>query len=136
MKVTTKERNSQEGGLFSHFLGPLMRVGLRLIKNVLKPFAKSVLILSGLTAAALATDAVMQMKIYASDMAKLIILNEEIKDIMEIVKHLEESGLLNKSVNKTIENKSKGQKSRFFGILLGILGASLLGIMLAVKGLI
>ena len=39
-------------------------------------------------------------------------------DIMKIVKSLEESGLLIKSVSEKIENKSKEQKVRFFGMLL------------------
>ena len=57
----------------------------------------------------------------------LIIFNEEMNDIMRIVKSLEESGLLIKGVNETIKNEAKEQKRGFLRILLGILGASLLG---------
>ena len=71
------------------------------MKNVLKPLAKSILIPSGLTAAASATDAAIDKKIFgsghpsdfASHTTTLIILNEEMNDIMKIVKSLEVSGL-------------------------------------------
>ena len=55
LKGTTEKTNSQEEGLLSNFLGPLMKVGLPLMKNVLTPLSKSVLISLGLTTAALAT---------------------------------------------------------------------------------
>ena len=44
---------------------------------------------------------------FGSGMTTLIILNREIEEIMKIVKFLEESGLLKKSVNETIENEAK-----------------------------
>ena len=47
--------------------------------------------------------------------------------IMKIVKSFEESGLLIKGVSETIKNEAKEQKERFLGILLGNLGANLLG---------
>ena len=53
--------------------------------------------------------------------------NEEMNDIMKIVKLLEESGLLIKGVSQTIKNELKEQKGGFTGMLLGTLGASLLG---------
>ena len=53
----------------------------------------------------------------------MIIPNEEINDIMKIVKSLEESGLLIKSVSKTIKNEAKEQKGEFRSMLLGTLGA-------------
>ena len=56
-----------------------------------------------------------------------IIPNEEMNDIMKIVKSFEESGLLIKGVSETIKNEAKEQKGRFLGILLGNLGANLLG---------
>ena len=70
-------------------------------KIVLKSLAQSVLIPLELTAAASATDAGIQKKI-RSRMTKLIISNEEIDDIMKIVKSLEESCLLIKAVSETI----------------------------------
>ena len=60
----------------------------------------------------------------------LIISNEEVNDIMKIVKFLEESGLLIKGVSETIQNEAREQKVRFLTMLLGTLGASLLGNLL------
>ena len=57
-------------------------------------------------------------------------------DILKIVKSLEESDLLIKSVNKTIKNKAEDQKGGFLVILLGTLGPSLLGNLLTGKGTI
>ena len=57
-------------------------------------------------------------------------------DIVKIIKSLEESGLLMKGVSKTIKNEAKKQKSGFLGMLLGTLGASLLGNLLAGKGVV
>ena len=67
------------------FLAPLIRAELTLIKSVLFSLAKSLLIPLGLTAAVSATVAAIQKKIYESGMTKLIISNEEMKDIMKIV---------------------------------------------------
>ena len=58
------------------------------------------------------------------------------KDILEIVKSLEDSGLLLKGVSETIKNEVKEQKGGFLSMLLGTLGASLLGNMLSGKGVI
>ena len=52
------------------------------------------------------------------------------KDIMKIVKELENSGILLKGVSKTIENETKEQRGGFLSMLLGTLGASLLGNLL------
>ena len=67
-------------------------------------------------------------------MTTLITFNEEMKDIMKIVKSLEESDLLIKDVSKTIQNEAKEQKGRFLSMLLGTLCASLLGNLLTDKG--
>ena len=72
------------------------------MKTVLKSLAKSVLIPLGLTAAASGTDAAIHKKMFGSGNTILIISNEEINDIMKIIKLLEESGLLIKSDSKTI----------------------------------
>ena len=74
------------------------------MKNVLKPLAKIVLIPLGLKAAALGTDAAIQNKLFGSGMSTLVLSNEEINDIMKIVKSLEESCLLIKGVSETIKN--------------------------------
>ena len=69
-----------------------------------------------------------------SGTATLIISNDEMDDILKIVKSLENSGLLLKGVSETIQHKAKEQRGRFFSMLLGTLGASLLGDILS-KGL-
>ena len=63
----------------------------------------------------------------------LIISNDEINDIIEIVKSLD-SGLLLKGVTETVQNEAKEQKGGFLSMLLGTLGASLLGNLLTGKG--
>ena len=105
-----------------------MSAGLPLMKNVLTPLAKSVLLLLGLTTAVSATDAAIQKKTFESSMTSLMISNEEMEDIMKIVKFLEEPGLC-----ETIKNEAKEQKGGFLGILLGTLATSILGSMLAGK---
>ena len=57
------------------------------------------------------------------------------EDIVKIVKSLEDSGLLLKEVTETVQNKVKEQKGGFLGMLLGSLGASLLGNILAGIGI-
>ena len=66
----------------------------------------------------------------------LITSNDDLIDIRKIIKSLEEPGLLIKGVSETIQNEVKEQKSGFFSMLLGILGASLLGNLLKSKGTI
>ena len=130
MKAATGKSITQEGGLLN-FLSTLMKVSLPIIKIVLTPLAKNVLMPSRLTAVASEENAAIQKKVYGSDLTILIILKEEMKDIVKIVKSLEESSLLIKDVSETIENESKVQKGGFLGILFCILGASVLGSMLA-----
>ena len=64
----------------------------------------------------------------------LIISNNEIEDIIKIVKSLEDSGLLLKGVTETVQNEVKEQKGGFLSMLLGTLGASLLGNLLTGRG--
>ena len=61
---------------------------------------------------------------------KLIIEEEDVNDIMKIIEALENSGILLKGVSKTIENETKEQRGGFLSMLLGTLGASLLGTLL------
>ena len=63
-----------------------------------------------------------------------IISNDEIGDIIKIVKFLEDSGLLLKGITEIVQNEVKEQKGGFLGMLLGTLGASLLGNLLKGKG--
>ena len=116
------------GSLLSKLAGPLMKVAIPLAKDVLAPL--------GITAAASAIDAGIQKKIHGSGTTTLIISNEEMNDIMKIVQALEDSNILLKGVTKTIKNETKEQKGGFLSMLLGTLGASLLGNLLARKGIV
>ena len=105
-----------------------MKVAMPLAKNVLAPL--------GLTAAMSASDGSIQKKIHGSGATKgagvkLIIEQEDMKDIMKIIKALENSGILLKGVSKTIKNETKEQRGGFLSMLLGTLGASLLGNLLS-----
>ena len=62
-----------------------------------------------------------------------VILNKEMDDIMKIFKSLRDSGLLIKGVSKTIKNETHEQKGEFLSMLLGTLGATLLGYLLTDK---
>ena len=89
----------QSGGFLGRLLGPLLKTGLPLMKNVMKPLAKSVLISLGLTAAASAGDAGIHEKILGSGNTALIKANDEMEDMIKTVKSLEDSGLSLKGVS-------------------------------------
>ena len=115
------------GKLLSKLEGPLMKVALPIAKNVLAPL--------GLTAAMSAIDGSIQKKIHGSGTTKgagvkLIIEQEDMDDIIKIIKALENSGILLKGISKAIKNETKEQKGGFLSMLLGTLGASLLGNLL------
>ena len=112
------------GSLLSKLAGPLMKVAIPLAKNVLAPL--------GITATASAIDAGIQKKIHGSGTTTMF-SNEEMNDIMKIVQALEDSNILLKGVTKTIKNETKEQKGGFLSMLLGTLGASLLGNLLTGK---
>ena len=122
------------GKLLSKLAGQLMKVALPLAKNVLATL--------GLTAAMSAIDGSMQKKIHGSGATKgarvkLIIEQEDMKDIMKIIKALENSGILLKGVSEAIKNETKEQKGGFLSMLLGTLGASLLeNLLTGGKGII
>ena len=97
----------QSGGFLGRLLGPLLKTGLPLIKNVIKPLAKSVLIPLGLAAVASAADAGIHKKNIGIWEYGFLISNEEINDIMKIVQALEDSNILLKGVTKTIKNETK-----------------------------
>ena len=135
----------QSGGFFSRLLGPLLKTALPLMKSVIKSLAKSVLIPLGLTAAASAADVGIHKKVLGSgkgplnlalphNNATLIISNDEMDNILKIVKSLEDSGVLLKGISETIQHEDKEQRGGFLSLLLGTLGASLLGDILS-KGL-
>ena len=66
-----------------------------------------------------ATDAAIQKKIYGSSTKALIISNEEMEDIIKIVKSLQ------KGITETIRNETEEQENRFLPMILGTLAASL-----------
>ena len=117
---------TQSGG----FLSTLLKFGMPLLKNVIAPL--------GLTAAMSATDAGIQKKIWGKGVGNttLVISNQELSDIFEIIKLLEEKGILVKGTTETTKSEAQKQKGGFLGMLLGTLGASLLGNMLAGKGIV
>ena len=137
----------QSGGFLRRLLGPLLKTGLPLINNVIKPLTKSVLIPLKLTAAASAADARIHKKILRSSCrhssssalsnsplssvlhinAMLIISNDEIKHIIKMTESLKDSSLLPERVSETIPNEAKKQTAGFLNMLLGTLGANLLG---------
>ena len=87
----------QSGRLLGRALGPLLKTGLLLMKNVLKPLAKrfnSIRISSSISN---------KCNSFGSGMTTLIISIEEMNDIMKIIKSLEESSLLIKGVSETIK---------------------------------
>ena len=115
MKEITKKVSSQERD-FLNFRKPLITGGLLLMKNVLTLLAKSILAQLGTTT--------------------LVFSNEDLNDIIKIVKSLEESFLLIKGVSATVENEVKEQKDRFLGMLAAMLPASLLGSALTGKDVV
>ena len=105
----------QPEGYLGRLLGPLLKTGLPLIKNVIEPLAESVLIPLGLTA-----HHQEQMQEYIKKISEpghnnttLIISNNEMEDIIKIVKSLEDSGLFLKGVTETVQNEVKEQKGEF-----------------------
>ena len=118
------------GNLLGKLAGPLMKVAMPLAKNVLAPL--------GTSAAMSAIDGSIKKKkkMLGSGTTTLIISNDEMNDILKIVKSLEDSGLLLKGVSETIQHEAKEQRGGFLSMLLGTLGASLLGNILSGKGVI
>ena len=83
LSKTQLHKIGQSVGFLGRLSGPWLKTALPLMKNVLKPFAKSILIPLGLTAAAAVTDAAIQKKMFGSGTTTLIIPNEEMNDIMK-----------------------------------------------------
>ena len=107
------------------------------MKSVIQPLTKSVLIPLGLTTASSAADAGINKKILGSGHnTTLIFSNDEIKDFIKIFKSLKDSGVLIGGISETIKHEVKEQRGGFLSMLLGTLGASLLGNMLAIKRVI
>ena len=75
-------------------------------------------------------------KTHGSGTTTLITSNREMNDIMKIVQALQGSNILLEGATETIKNETKEKKGRFLSMLLGTLGASLLGNLLAGKGIV
>ena len=114
------------GNLLGKLAGPLMKIAMPLTKNVLATL--------GLSAAMSAIDGSIKKKMLGSGTITLIISNDEMDDILKIVKSLEDSNVLLKGVSETIQHEAKEQRGGFLSMLLGTLGASLLSDVLS-KGL-
>ena len=105
----------QKGG-FLRFLAPLLKSRLPLLKSVIKPLG-----MLGLTTAASATDAAINKNILGSgNHTTLIISNDDMQDLLKIVKSLEDSGLLLDGITESVKNEIKEQKGGFLSMLLGI----------------
>ena len=109
------------------FSPKLIKPAISLGKNILAPL--------GLSAAMSATDAAIQKEMYGSRTAILIISDNDMNDTIKIVKALEDYDVLLKGITKTIKNETKEQKGGFLSMLLGTLGASLLGNLLSGQNL-
>ena len=110
LKGNTRKIASPEGILLLNFLRSLMTASLPLMKSVINPLAKSLFIPLELSSGMSAVDATVQKKIWGSVTTALIISNQEMEDVMKIVKLLEESGLLIKRISETSESKVKKEK--------------------------
>ena len=101
LSKTQLSKMIQLGGFLGRVLGPLLRPGLPLMKSVIKPLAKSVLVPLGLTAAASAADTGINKNILGSGHnTTLVVSNNEMKDLLKTVKCLENLGILLKGVEK------------------------------------
>ena len=128
LSKTQLHKMGQSRGFLGRYLGPLLKSGLSLMKNVVKSLAKSVLIPLGFSASASATDAAIHNEMFGSGRPRmlasrpsdlsphtttLIISNEEKNDIMKRIKSLEGCGLLIKGVRKQIKMKKENKKEDF-----------------------
>ena len=126
IKLSKTQLTKMQKGGFLKFLMPLLKSGLPLLKSAVKPLG-----MLGLTAAATATDNAINKKILGSgNHTTLIISNDDMQDLLKIVKSLEDSGILLDGITETVKNEVKEQKGGFLSMLLGTLGASLLGDLL------
>ena len=109
LSKTQLSKMIQSGGFLGNLLGklagPLMKVAMPLAKNVLAPL--------GISAAMSAIDGSIKRKMLGSGVTTLIISNDEMNDILKIVKSLENSGLLIKELVKQFNMKLKNKEEDF-----------------------
>ena len=108
IKLPKAQLTKMQKGKFLIFLAPLLKSGLPLLKSVIKPLG-----MLGLTAAASATDAAINKKILRSGTTTLIVSNDEMNDILKIVKSLQDSRVLLNRVSETVKNEAKEQSGGF-----------------------
>ena len=126
IKLSKVQLTKMQKGGFLRFLAPLLKSGLPLLKSVIRSLS-----MLGLTAAASATVAAINKKNLGSGChTTLIISNDDMQDLLKIVKSLEDSGMLLDGSTETVKKEVKDQKSGFLSMLLGTLEPSLLGDLL------
>ena len=130
--IKLTQSTKRQKGEFLRILVSLLKSGLPLLKYVIKPLG-----MLGVTAAASATDAAINKKILGSgNHTTLIISDDDLNDLLKLIKSLEKNGMLLDGITETVKDEVKEQKGGFLSILLVTLGASLLGNMLAGRGVI
>ena len=115
------------GASLDKLAGPLIKVDIPLSKKFLTPLAT--------TASASAIDGAIQRKMLGKGIT-LVISNEEMNDIIKIIKSQENSGALIDGVSETVKHEIKRQEGGSLGMFLVILGASVLENILAGKGVL
>ena len=125
IKLLKTQLSKMQSGGFLNFLRPLTRMALSFLKKSAKPLLENVLAPLGLTPAMSAIEGSIQKKIHGSGHNTTLIISND---------KMEDSGLLLEGVSETIKSEAKEQKGGFLSMLLGTLGASLSGNMLAGKG--
>ena len=110
IKFSKAQLTKMQKGGFLRFLAPLLKSGLPVLKSEIKPLG-----MLGLTAAASATDAAVNKKILASgNHTILIICNNDMRNLLKMVKSLQDSGILLDGVTETVTNEVKEQKIGFY----------------------
>ena len=108
MKISSNDADdSNNENIFRHKLLLIKTQLLRLRKAFTNSLSAKIKLPLRLTAAASATDAALHKKMFGSGMKTLIFFNEEMNDIMKIVKSYKESGLLRIGISETTENEAK-----------------------------
>ena len=126
IKLSKAQLTKMQKGGFLRFLAPSLKSGLPLLKRVIKPLG-----MLGFTAVASATDAARNKKVLASgNHTTLIISNDDLNNLLQVTKSLENSGILLDAITESVKKEVKEKKDGFLSMLLGTLGASLLGDLL------
>ena len=129
IKLPKAQLTKMQKGKFLRFLAPLLKSGLSLLTSAIKPLG-----VLRLTAAASATDAAINKKKFGfGNHTTLTISNDDVQDLLKIVKSLEDSGILLDGITETVKNEVKEQNSGFLSALLGTLDASLLELVMDLK---